>query len=135
MKTPEYQVKNDIDAIVDDLLSRWHSWRNGYTYGRGYRSTDATSRDAQSSYHYRDRDSGVVDAYIEGEIMKAVDRAVDCIAEPWHLVILIEARNLSSGFAVWSSVRLPPGEELEIMRIEARSKLLNELQRQGCIGG
>lgn len=131
-------MKNEIDYLVDDLLSRWHSWRNGYTFARGFRGTDATCRDAQSQYHYRDRESGVVDEHIENEIMRAVDRAVERVPDrprPWHLLILFEARNLWSGQAVWSSMRLPAGEELEVLRIEARSKLMMELQREGCIGG
>jgi hypothetical protein len=137
--TRETPVKNEIDAIVDDLLSRWHSWRNGYTHERGFRGTDATSRDAQSAYHYHDRHSGVVDEYIERQIMQAVDRAIERVPDvplPWHLMILMEARNLWSGNAVWSSVRLPQDrEEREVLRLEARNKLLIELQREGCIGG
>lgn len=136
--TDAIPMKNDIDAIVDDLLSRWHSWRSGYTHERGYRGRDATSRDAQSQWTFHDRTNGVYDDHIEAEIMRGVDRAVERIPdqpEPLHLVILIEARNLWSGAAVWNSIRLPLGEELDILRIRARSRLLIELQREGCIGG
>lgn len=132
-------MKNDIDAILDDLLARWHSWRNNYTHERGYRGTDSTCRDAQSQWTFHDRSNGIYDDYIEGEIMKAVDRAVDRIPdEPrcWHMMILVEARNLWSGNSVWSSMRLPESkEELQVLRIEARNKLLMELQREGCMGG
>lgn len=131
-------MKNEIDSIVDDLLARWHHWRNGYSHERGYRGTDATCRDAQSQWSFYDRSNGVYDDYIESEIMKGVDRAVDRIPDtprPWHLMILIEARNLASEYAVWSSVRLPTGEELEVLRVEARNKLIVELHREGCIGG
>lgn len=131
--------QSDIDAICDDLLSRWHSWRNNYTHERGFRASDATCRDAQSSYHWHDRNNGQVDEHIEREIMKGVDRAVDRIPDeprPWHMMILVEARNLWSGHRVWSSMRLPKDdEELLVLRIEARNRLLMELQREGCIGG
>ena len=35
---------------------------------------------------------------------------------------------------VWSSVRLPRGLEQEILRVEARNKLLVELRREGLLG-
>jgi hypothetical protein len=136
----EKPVKNEIDAICDDLLSRWHSWRNNYTHERGYSASDSTCRDAQSAYHYHDRSNGSVDAQIERQIMEGVDRAIDRIPDrprPWHMLILIEARNLWSGHAVWHSARLPESdtEDFKVLRIEARNKLIVELHREGCVGG
>ena len=132
-------MRSDIDDIVDDLISRWHTWRSGYTLTKGFRSSDATCKDAQSQWTYHDRDNGVLDEQIETSIMRAVDRAVECIPNepmPWHSMILNEARNLASAAAVWTSPRLPKDrEEFAVLRLEARNKLLVELQRQGCIGG
>ncbi len=130
-------MKTDIDSIVDDLLARWHEWRSGYTLTRGC-TGDATWRQAQSNWSSYDRDNGVPDAYLEDQIMRAVDRAADRVPnapQPWRTMIMIEARNAAVGAAVWSSMRLPQNaEELEVLRIEARNRLLVELQREGCVG-
>lgn len=134
----ENERPTNVDAVLDDLLSRWHSWRSGYTLTRGFRGRDSTCSEAQSQWTYHDRMNGVYDEHIEQTIMHAVDRAVERIPDhprQWHMVILIEARNLWAGNAVWSMVRLPAGEELEILRMEARNKLAMELRREGCIGG
>ena len=130
---------SDIDYIVDDLLARWHIWKNADRPAQGYRSTDATCRDAQSQWSYHDRDNGTLDAQIERETMKAVDRAVGRVPNhprQWHTAISIEARNLVAMAEVWNSMRLPTDrEELAVLRLEARNMLTIELRREGCIGG
>lgn len=129
---------SDLDYIVDDLLARWHRYRDDAKMSKGFRSTDATCRDAQSQWSYHDRENGTLDAHIERETMKAVDRAVARVPnhpQQWHTCICIEARNLVAMADVWSSMRLPKNdEELQILRLEARNKLIIELRREGCLG-
>jgi hypothetical protein len=127
-------MKSDVDSIVDDLLSRWHDWKSGYRFTRGYSSTDGTCKEAKSAWSSYDRDNGVADEWVENSIMAAVDAAIERIEEPYHLCILFDARNLASEYAVWSSPRLPQGEELEILKIESRTRLLRELRKDGVVG-
>lgn len=138
MTLAEPPQKSALDTAVDDLLARWHDWRSGYSLTVGHSGVDSTCRDAESEWSAYDRENGVPDAYIENQIMLAVDRAVERIPDVprrWHLMILFEARNLYSGAAVWKSTHLPQDyAEFEVLRIEARNKLLVELRREGCIG-
>lgn len=128
---------NQLDATVDDLLIRWHGWRDSYRAGRGYGS-GAMFKDAVSAWSSYDRDNGVSEEIVERQVMEAVDRAIDAVPNtphPWHTAIMIEARNLACGASVWSSARLPRSvQELEVLRIEARNRLVKELERQGCLG-
>lgn len=139
MSEPVPSSRSAIDHKVDDLLARWHDWHSGYKLTAGHSGVDSTCREALSDWSAYDRENGVTDAYSENQIMLAVDRAIDNVPdEPdrrWHTMILFEARNLWSQAEVWSSMRLPEDpEEFEVLRIEARNKLLIQLQREGCIG-
>ena len=127
----------EVDAILDDLLTRWHDWKQGYRFAREY-GGDAAFRDAKSEWSAYDRDNGVPEEDYERSQMKAVDRAVERIPnhpQAWHTAILFEARNLAAGAQVWSSFRLPQSsEELQVLRLEARTMLLKELRREGLMG-
>lgn len=126
-------MKSDIDNIVDDLLARWHKWRRSYQATRGYASADSTCRDHRSSTRW-DWLNGAEDDRADELVMKAVDKAVDRVPQPWSTVVAFEARNLATGWAVWQSPRLPTGEALEVLKIEARNKLIVELHREGVVG-
>lgn len=126
-------MKSEIDNIVDDLLSRWHRWRRGYQMTKGYSSVDAACRDHRSSTRW-DWLNGAEEDRADELVLKSVDAAVDRIAQPWRTAIEFEARNLAAGCHVWSSPRLPTGEALEVIKIEARNKLIVELHREGVVG-
>lgn len=131
-------MKNDIDAIVDDLLSLWQRYADGYDIARGYGQASPMFRDTKSNWSPYDRENGVPEQEAERALAKAVGAALFRVPNSpqlWRTVLMFEARNLSGGVTVWNSIRLPHGEEYEVLRIEARNKLLMELQREGCIGG
>lgn len=136
-------MKNEVDAILEDLLSRWHRWRSGYTHTNGYASTSSMFRDTKSPWSAYDRDNDA-EASAEQYIMEGVDAAVERLpnerpkegqlGQMMRLCIQFEARNLATG-RVWSTPHLPSGEELVILRIQSRTRLLIELHRGGLIGG
>ena len=129
-------MKNEIDAITDDLLARWHHWRRGYSEGVGYASTSSMFRDTPPGRSMYGRDADAEDQ-VERAIMAGVDAAVERVPNeptPWRLCLQFEARNLATGARVWSSARLPTGDALAIVRIEARTQLLRELHRRGLVG-
>lgn len=131
-------MKNDIDGIVDDLLVLWLRFAGGYSLSQGYGSASPMFRDDKSNWSPYDRDNGVTEEAADRDRARAVGMAlfrVPNMPEMWRTALMIEARNLASGAGVWSSVRLPGGEEYEVLRIEARNKLIVELHREGCIGG
>jgi len=129
---------SEIDAIIDDLLERWHEWKSGYRLSKGFSSSDATCKDFTTPTHW-DWKNGAMEGRSDEIQMKGVDRAIERIPnhpQPWNTALQFEARNLASSFAVWSSPRLPKDhDELNTLRMEARTMLIRELYRDGIIGG
>lgn len=130
-------MPSDLDAIVNDLLARWHRWRTTYQHTRGYPASDATCRGFSAPNHW-DWLNGAADERADELLVQAVDNAVDRVPntpQPWNLALQFEARNLASRAKVWTSPRLPrDAGELQVLRLEARNRLLIELQRSGVLG-
>jgi hypothetical protein len=126
-------MKSEIDAIVDDLLSRWHRWRRREPVATGYAGVCAMFRDTPSPWSAYDRENDAEDT-AEEAIMQGVEAAVLRIGNPWRLCLQFEARNLAAGASVWSSPHLPTGEALAVCKIEARTQLIRELHRDGLVG-
>lgn len=130
-------MKNDIDAILDDLLALWHRFAEPYQGTRGYANASPSFRDVKSNWSPYDRDNNVPEQEAERDLARTFGEAlfrVPNTPQMWRSVLMFEARNLSSGYQVWNSVRLPRGEEFEVLRLEARNMLLLELRRDGIIG-
>lgn len=128
----------EVEAEVDALLIHWQRFADSYDIARGYGQASPMFRDTKSNWSPYDRDNGVVDQQAEQALARAVGHALFRVPNAphmWRTVLMFEARTLSGGFQVWNSPRLPHGYEYEVLRLEARNKLLIELQREGCIGG
>ncbi len=126
-------LRNPVDANLDYMLAGWHRWKSEQGHAQGYKP-GGIARYAESSNHW-DWLNGAEDDRAEEQMMRGFDEAIDTIPdEPrrWRLALCFEARNLSTGFTVWSSPRLPqdPGER-ETLVLEARNKLLQKLHRSG----
>lgn len=128
--------REKTDLFVDGLLISWYEWRRGYRIAKGYRSSDSTCQDYRAPGHW-DWKNGAAQDHAENQIMRGVDRAISRVPnEPhrWGSALEFEAMNLATGANVWSSKSLPEDRsELEILRIEARNKLMHELQREGVM--
>lgn len=130
-------MRNDIDVILDDLLALWHRFADNYQGTRGYASASPMFRDTKSNWSPYDRDNNVPEQEAERTLARAIGDAlfrVPNTPQLWRSVLMFEARTLSIGYRVWSSVRLPTGEEYEVLRLEARNRLLIELKRDGVVG-
>lgn len=138
MSNGPFEMKNEIDAILDDLLVLWQRHADTYAIARGYAQASPMFRDTKSNWSPYDRDNGVPDQEAERALANAIGEALFRVPNHpmlWRTVLMFEARTLSGGYQVWNSIRLPHGEEYEVMRLEARNKLILELQHEGCIGG
>lgn len=129
-------MRDDIDAILDDLLARWHKYTQGYRFSAGYSGVSSTTRNYQTPTHW-DWGNGAVEDRMEKVQMQAVSEAIERVPNdprPWRTMIQFEARNLATAAQVWTSPRLPADKnEFEILRLEARNKALKELNKQGVM--
>lgn len=128
-------MRDEFDAILDDLLARWHRYAEAYRFTKGYSGVSSTTRDYRVPTHW-DHRNGAEDERAEKIVMQQVDEAVNRVPndpQPWRLALAFQARNLATGRTVWASPRLPRGEELETLTIEARTKLMRELYREGVM--
>ena len=128
--------RNPIDVRLDEMLVSWHQHRSGYKFARGYAGQDATCRNYRSPTHF-DWQNGATQARSDALQAAAVDAAMELVPNTprrWHTALAFEARNLCTGAQVWSSPVLPKGEELEVLVLEARNRLLLELRRAGAMG-
>lgn len=125
-------MNNDSQAILDDILSRWHSWAKGYI-PIPVSGADPMFRNAKSARGY-DSTAEVIEDEITASQMKAVDFQVGEMKDPHRSAIYIHARNCYTGRNVWLSPRLP-SDPLDRARIlgEAKSILIGKLLSAGVM--
>jgi hypothetical protein len=126
-------MQGDHDAILDDLLSRWHSWMHGAKVGRGFNDSALVVGDYLTSRQYDDM-NGKLDADLDEIRSRQVDFEVGEMLHPHRTAIYVLARNLCTGHEVWMSPRLPaPGEALDQIVREARGIITARLINAGVI--
>ncbi|APW38458.1 hypothetical protein RD110_15655 [Rhodoferax koreense] len=126
-----------IDLRLNELLVMWHRHQQGYRLSAGYSSSDATCRDFRTPGHW-DWQNGASASRADDLEVQAIKDAMERIPNTphrWHTALAFQARNLATGFDVWHSPVLPKTEdEREVLLMEARTKLLIQLRRDGAIG-
>lgn len=126
-------MPDDTDAIVDDLLIRWHQWRQGYRPSRGFSNEAAGCGDYVTSRQYDDA-NGALDDALEDRIMRQVEHEVSALSVVHQAAIQVQARALVLGCVVFTSPRLPADRaQREQLVREARSALLRRLQAAGVV--
>lgn len=125
-------MKDEQNTILDDLLSRWHSWNASYELT----STPSTSpmfRQAKSSRGW-DSASEIIHDEAESATMERVDFVICGMQEPHRSAVYAHARNLCTGKKVWSSPRLPMCPmERSIVVVEAINKLARVLMDEKIV--
>lgn len=131
-------LMNETDAILEDILSRYHAWAKSFSVLPAG-GADPMFRRAKSGRSWDTVDE-VLDAEITGHIMKSVDFHIgelpdDITAKrPYRSAIYCLARNCYTGRNVWMSPRLPadPMERGVVVR-EARNMLTRRLIAAGVM--
>jgi hypothetical protein len=125
-------MHNDSNAILDDLLARWHHHCKSYS-PVPVAGCDPMFRGAKSSRHW-DSFADIADDAVNTAQMKAIDFHVGEMQEPYRAAIYITARNCYTGHGVWLSPRLPADkEEREIVILEARNIITRKLMSAGAM--
>jgi hypothetical protein len=82
--------------------------------------------------------NGAADDRADRLRLEAINQCMDLVPNAprrWRTALEFHARNLSHGLTVWYSPVLPATrEERDVLILEARNKLLNELRRKDLIG-
>jgi len=120
----------DIESKLDDMLAAWHRYTAAYRAAKGHATRDSTCRDFRAPTHW-DWLNGAQDEHTDKELMRLFDEAVQKVPNHprrWHTALAFQARNLATGYQVWHSPVLPRGEELEVLILEARNRLMRELR-------
>ncbi|MFM9928199.1 hypothetical protein VLK31_34875 [Variovorax sp. H27-G14] len=125
-------MMNDSAAILDDLLSRWHSHCRAYQANQ-QAPRDPVFRDAKSGRGWDSTDE-IIEDEIHGSMMADIDFQVSEMRDPHRAAIYALARNLSTGNSVWMSPRLPR-DAVERARVvaEARGQITDRLMRCGVM--
>lgn len=100
-------MTNDADAILDDLLARWHAWQQGTHVGRGHADRALVCGDNYRPSRQYDDENGKLDDDLDARRSRAVDHAASKLTDPYRAAIYCNARNLATGRTVWHSPRLP----------------------------
>lgn len=125
-------MQDDSKAILDDILSRWHSWAKGYS-PVPVCGADPMFRNNKSPNQWDTVDE-VIDEQITSKIMQAVDFQVGEMKDPYRSAIYILARNCATGRNVWLSPRLPADLMARTAIVqEARLQLTKRLMNVGVI--
>lgn len=125
-------MRDETDCILDDLLSRWHSWCRGASYINPI-AADPMFRNAKSGRGWDSTDE-IIESELTSSTMEAIDFEVGEVAEPHRSALYANARNLASRHTVWSSPRLPADPAARaVLVLEARVMLLKRLVRAGIM--
>lgn len=125
----EAAMQTENDAILDDILSRWHCWAQHMPSEVGWHQVAQGFDQFRASRQYDDQ-NGALDALQWASVMEAVDFQVGEMRDPHRTAVHVMARNLYCGVSVWRSPRLPAD-------VGARAKLMaeaREMVRERLIG-
>lgn len=125
-------MHNDADAILDDLLSRFHAWARSYS-PVPVAGADPMFRNAKAGRGY-DTTAEIIEDELMGSTMKAIEFHVGEMPDPHRSAIYVLARNLYTGRNVWMSPRLPRDcIERGVIVMEARNQLTRRLISAGVM--
>lgn len=125
-------MRNDIDSILDSLLTDWHCWCSNFRHVAQSGSC-AMFTDVKSSRQWQDADD-VLDSAKHNSTMKAIDFHVNEMEPSHRTAIQIKARNLYTGVSVWTSARLPTDpEQRTVILMTAKNLLMARLSEAGVM--
>ena len=133
MRLNELTVRESLEEELNSVLSRWHHWASDERTALGYPTTACGMQQYRASRQYDDS-NGALDQDIENVIMAGVDACINAIHQPHRTALHVNARNLCTGYAVWSSPRLPEDALARaFMLSDAREMLIGRLLDRGLL--
>ena len=124
-------LKAELEAQLDDVLSRWHWWSQGPKLVKGFSDGGSVTGAYRASRQYDDV-NGALDDALENARMRQVDFQISEIGDPWRSALSALARSLCVGAAVFHSPRIAKGDRMRVT-LEARAKLAIRLTSAGIL--
>ena len=132
LTTRRQAMTDQTRYMLDDLLAQWHKWSKSCCEG-GIHKTSAMLHAVRSSHQW-DSESDVLDGSLHNAQMEAFDFHVNELDPMFRTALSIQARNLATGFSVWSSARLPVDQDARaIILLDARNNLTKRLKNAGIL--
>ena len=121
-----------MNELLNGLLCEWHRWATGFQPVAAFGHCPMWSNNLSSRQW--DSASEVLDGSLHNDQMKCVDFEIDQLSPVFRTALQLQARNLSTGWSVWRSPRLPqdPVARGHLMA-EAREAILVRLEQAGII--
>ena len=125
-------MRDESRYSLDELLADWFKWSNAYQAVAAHGSS-AMFTGVKSSRQF-DSEDDVIDAGLHNGKMEAVDFHVNQLIPLHRTALGLQARNLSTGYSVWRSARLPEdvAQRAAILG-EARGLLMARLVTAGVM--
>ena len=128
---------DETQSLIDGLLIQWHEWARKYQIVSGY-GKSPMFQDAPSSRQW-DSEHDVLDHDVGSHTVRAVEFAINgsdkgegAMIEVYRIALRTQARNLSTGYSVWKSPRLPNDLESRAQVLGlARAELIIRLGKVG----
>lgn len=124
-------MRDETDAILDDLLSRWHAYCKGFQLSA--QAASPMFRQAKRAKGEQTLEAISEDAHWDG-VFRSMDFHVSEMADPYRTAIYMNARNCYTGRTVWFSPRLPQDPVARAIILgEARRELIRRLVAAGVM--
>ena len=124
------QMTDEESMQVEDLLMVWYGRTSRYRPALGAPRASIYSRGSESSDVYADADE--IDARIEAEQAREVDKCMDRLSGAHRSAIGIHAANRFLGWTAFSNPRLSP-EASHALYLEAKPILFRQFVREGLV--
>jgi len=125
-------MMNDSAEILNSLLADWYKWAKGYQHVGGINSSPMF-REVKTGRQWDTVDEIISSDLVHSQ-MEALDSIIMQLRDVYRTSLQLQARNLHTGYTVWTSARLPadPKERVVILG-EARAALTVKLQSAGVL--
>lgn len=118
---------------LDGILSDWHQYAHAKRDVRGFARSAAGCEDWRASKQWDDQ-NGALDLDLDLRIVANTGRCIMRMDEPFRSAITENARNLATGWVVWTSPRLPMDRaERDAVVATARENLVRLLKSDGVM--
>lgn len=127
-------MTDDQSAHLDHLLCLWHHWQKGDKLTDGHSGKSQVVGQCRGYGLQYESQLEQQDVALDNATCETINAQVNELGEPHRTAILIDARNLYTGIAVWDSHRITGSpQERALILATARHVLMKRLIAAGVM--